>query len=1133
MKLCMGCMEHYDDALKICPHCGYAEDTKPENVMHMPHGSIIADRYIIGRVIGYGGFGVTYIGWDALLETKVAVKEYLPSDFSTRMLGQTQVTIFSGDKREQFLDGMKEFVEEARKLAKFHSASGIVKIFDSFEYNNTAYIIMELLEGETLAEHLKRVGSMSAEQAITLMLPVISSLDKIHEAGITHRDIAPDNIFLTKEGGVKLIDFGAARYATTTHSRSLTVIIKPGYSPEEQYRSRGDQGPHTDVYAAAATMYRMITGQTPPDALERRANFENRKKDILKPIREFTKDIAPNHETAILNALNVRIEDRTPDMQTFLEEISAVEPIRRRTGRIRKIDLLRWPLWMKISIPSAAVLLVTFALLLLTGVIGSRQDLKTDIEIPDGNTRVPSIISDLYEDGEQKMEDAMLLLEVSGSVSSDRIPHNHILTQSINGGAIVLNNTLIRVTVSAGQVMQIVPNVVGTTMEQAVERLENLGFSVTMEEVYDRIVAEGCVVSQSLPADSEVEDGSEIVIVISKGADPSEKVEEQEVTLPDFVGMTYDELLAAARELGLNIRVTEHLSSKEFEKDTVMEQNPPSGTAVLNTETVEIVLSLGFGQVEVPSVVFMTEEQARSQLSGRNLNVTVTYQESDTAEAGLVIAQTPDSETMVDVESTVELIVSTGSAAFSMPNIVGMKEADALNALGAKGLSVSVVYAQSDHTAEGTVLSQSIPANSKVKRGDTVTITVSTGAALIAVPDVKGMMQSQAEAALVACGLRANVVTVHHDSAEKGRVISQTPAAASNLKANEMVTITVSLGAAETTAVQTEPKPIEAERIMISQDSVLLLVGNSTTLNAVITPSNAADQSVTWTSSNSNVVRVDQGVIYGVSEGEARITATTANGKTAVSWITVKEIRISVDKTAVSMKIGESTQLTANVQPANAADPSVTWSSSNSSVVRVENGTLRAVGVGTAVVTATAVNGATASCAVTVEGIQAESIMLDKTAAGMKVGESMQLTASISPNNVTDAAVTWTSSNPSVVRVERGMIYAEGAGTAIITVSTANGKTASCAVTVEEVQAESVTLDASSLTIQVGQTIVLHAAVQPGNAANTALTWTSSNPSAADVTADGAVTAKGAGMAIITVQTSNGRTASCVVSVIN
>lgn len=149
-----------------------------------------------------------------------------------------------------------------------------MRVFDSFEENGTAYLVMEYLEGETLTALLEREGKLEPERAITLLEPVIRSLETVHATGIIHRDIAPDNIFLTKDGRVKLIDFGAARYATTSHSRSLTVIIKPGYSPEEQYRSRGEQGPWTDVYALAAVLYRTITGETPPDALERRAFYE-------------------------------------------------------------------------------------------------------------------------------------------------------------------------------------------------------------------------------------------------------------------------------------------------------------------------------------------------------------------------------------------------------------------------------------------------------------------------------------------------------------------------------------------------------------------------------------------------------------------------------------------------------------------------------------------------------------------------------------------------------------------------------------------------------------------------------------------------------------------------------------------
>lgn len=274
-------MELFGDEFEICPHCGYIVGTHAEEAIHMEPGTILHDRYIIGKILGFGGFGITYIGWDGKLEQKVAIKEYLPGEFSTRMPGQSQVTVFNGEKSEQFHDGLKKFIDEAKRLAKFQNEPGIVKIFDSFEENETAYIIMEYLDGETLTGYLKREKTIPEDQAVNMLMPVMNSLQSVHAEGLLHRDIAPDNIFLTKTGEVKLIDFGASRYATTSHSRSLTVIIKPGFSPEEQYRSRGDQGPYTDVYAIAATLYKMITGKTPPDAMERRAKYENQNKDIL------------------------------------------------------------------------------------------------------------------------------------------------------------------------------------------------------------------------------------------------------------------------------------------------------------------------------------------------------------------------------------------------------------------------------------------------------------------------------------------------------------------------------------------------------------------------------------------------------------------------------------------------------------------------------------------------------------------------------------------------------------------------------------------------------------------------------------------------------------------------------------
>jgi len=334
MARCLGCMQEYGDEFDICPRCGYIKGTGVEEAIHMVPGIVIYNRYLIGKVLGFGGFGVTYIGWDEKLEQRVAIKEYLPSEFATRMPGQTQVTVFGGDKTLQFKDGMIKFVDEARRLAKFQNETGIVKVFDSFIENDTAYIVMEYLEGETLADLLKREGRVSEYEAIEMLTPIMMSLKVVHDAGILHRDIAPDNIFITNGGDIKLIDFGASRYATTSHSRSLTVIIKPGFSPEEQYRSRGDQGPWTDVYALGGVLYKMVTGITPPDAMERRAKFETQNKDILvKPSKAGKKiKVSQVFEIAVLNALNVRIEDRTPNVETLLSELTTGTVAKRLNG---------------------------------------------------------------------------------------------------------------------------------------------------------------------------------------------------------------------------------------------------------------------------------------------------------------------------------------------------------------------------------------------------------------------------------------------------------------------------------------------------------------------------------------------------------------------------------------------------------------------------------------------------------------------------------------------------------------------------------------------------------------------------------------------------------------------------------
>ncbi len=212
MKMrCLGCMEEFDGQFEVCPFCGYIQGTPAREAYHIAPGTVIKKRYLIGRVLGSGGFGITYISYDQVLEKKVAVKEYLPTEFATRMPNQTKVTVYAGDKREQFLAGMNKSLDEAKRLAEFQQTAGITQVYDFFEENNTAYIVMELLEGETLKDKLKRDGKMTVEEALPIVLAVIGALKEVHAKNMIHRDIAPDNIYLLKNGEVKLLDFGASR----------------------------------------------------------------------------------------------------------------------------------------------------------------------------------------------------------------------------------------------------------------------------------------------------------------------------------------------------------------------------------------------------------------------------------------------------------------------------------------------------------------------------------------------------------------------------------------------------------------------------------------------------------------------------------------------------------------------------------------------------------------------------------------------------------------------------------------------------------------------------------------------------------------------------------------------------------
>ena len=312
---CYNCFQEKPEAEGPCPYCGFdlAENEKKFPVA-LRAGTVLNDRYIIGRVLGQGGFGITYLALDTQLNAKVAIKEFMPGEIATRQ--GTTVSVLAENRSEEFTYGAERFQEEARTLAKFIGNPNIAGVSSYFDENDTSYFVMDYIEGISFKTYIaNHGGKVSVEEALNVMIPVLRALTAVHAEGFIHRDVTPDNIYITKDGMVKLLDFGSARYSIGDKSKSLDVILKVGYAPKEQYIRRSRQGPFTDVYSCAACFYAAITGFLPPESLERLDH------DELVPISQCGIDIPEYLDKAILKGLAVQPEDRFQSAAEFLDAI--------------------------------------------------------------------------------------------------------------------------------------------------------------------------------------------------------------------------------------------------------------------------------------------------------------------------------------------------------------------------------------------------------------------------------------------------------------------------------------------------------------------------------------------------------------------------------------------------------------------------------------------------------------------------------------------------------------------------------------------------------------------------------------------------------------------------------------------
>lgn len=519
---CVGCMKPLT-AEGRCAYCGLQQDKYRPIPRCLRPGMCLRDRYVLGRVLGEGSFGISYIAWDCLLDTVVAIKEYFPASLVSRHISEededTNVYIYEKRESQKYQESLKKYLGEAKSLSAYYDLDGIVSVRDFFYANNTAYIVMGYVDGISVKEYVEKNGPIEGEKFLRMLEPVIQSLAKVHQTGVLHRDISPDNMLLTRDEKLVLIDFGAARKENINMTRSMKVVFKRGFSPEEQYRTRGQQGAWTDVYALCATAYYALTGKAPDESIQRVLE------DDMPSLTEMTDvDLPMQQKRAFMKGMTVDFHHRYQTMDELYQGLY-------QQGRDKK-HLGAW-------LAGAAALVCCVALLGTGAVYGlhKHSQAKKDAiqtEAPQ-QTALAEVTTTPYAADVQEyqmisfksMTKKEALKALAGQDTelsvqwkyrySSRIKKGRIVTQSIPAKTRYRGETYSKIvlTISKGKRKTEVPKLTGVSKERARTLLEERKLHWTWKEV-EREGTEGIVASQSRTAGSKVPVGTTIVVTITR-----------------------------------------------------------------------------------------------------------------------------------------------------------------------------------------------------------------------------------------------------------------------------------------------------------------------------------------------------------------------------------------------------------------------------------------------------------------------------------------------------------------------------------------------------------------------------------------------------------------------------------------
>lgn len=585
MKLCYHCMQQIqNEKLRTCPNCGKSLAIQQVSPRFLKPGTVLQGKFIIGYPLGYGGFGNTYVGWNKLLLRKIAVKEFYPEQYIGRGEDGVTVTVPDESLKTRFRKGLQQFLEEARSVAALQDIRGVVAISNFFEENGTGYIVMEYLEGMDVKTILKKSGDKKDyEWCRRVALTVLHTLRDIHKRGVLHRDIAPDNIFVTDEGVIKLIDFGAAKHASSLANMKSEVVLKVGYAPIEQYSREAKQGPYTDLYAVAALFYRMLTGQKPIPANERA------QQDSLIPPSDMDIKIPEQAELGIMVCLNVKPEYRLQSADEFMEVLDGknfvpvyepewiLPPAEENNGLLSKIA--RLPVAAKAAICFGCICLVC-GIAFGVSAIGQNSTQKAESvsnTIEDGKVRLKDYTGKSYEDVIESLKAQGFENLAAPQYDFSSEAEGIITEQSLPASEVVDIDSELAFKVSGGDTYYTMPDFTGMTEAQVIQFFTDRNFDVevhgdpynidvhmaagagentgpakkkgkiTVNWYFSKDIERGICYDQSVAAGEKYDSTKEASVFISIGQEEAAFIKQ----VPDFTGLSKEKAKKALKKAGL------------------------------------------------------------------------------------------------------------------------------------------------------------------------------------------------------------------------------------------------------------------------------------------------------------------------------------------------------------------------------------------------------------------------------------------------------------------------------------------------------------------------------------------------------------------------------------------------------